>query len=182
MSEYHSFSLTHHLPKNSIKNNAMNNDGKQLQLQHLQQQQQQQQQRQQQQQHNFHFNQNNENNQPELINLNDPNASAVALTSDHKQNSDIDWPNHHQTTNFQNLDSILNNVPNYNHQRNHTAPATSNSFHPLFDFLPFGDTSSHGLIMPASSQNQQNNNDSDETNDIHHTISNYNVNLSIFLF
>lgn len=178
MSEYHSFSLTQHLPKNSIKNNAMNNNGKQLQLQHSQQQQQQQ-------QHDFHqhdFNQNSENNQPELINLNDPNASSAALTSDHKQNNDIDWSNHHQTTNFQSLDSILNNVPNYNHQRHHTAPATSNDFHPLFDFLPFGDTSSHGLIMPSSSQNHQNNHDSDETNDIHHTISNYNVNLSIFLF
>lgn len=173
MSEYHSFSLTQHLPnKSTIKsntntNNAMSNTGKHLQLQNPQQ-------------HDFHqhnFNQKNDSHQPELINLNDPNATPLALTSDHKQNHEIDWSSHHHASTFQSLDSILNNVPNYSHQRHHTAPAASNDFHPLFDFLPFNDPSTHGLIMP-SNQNQQSHSNPEESSNVHHTVSDFNVMFS----
>ncbi|KAL9547626.1 hypothetical protein MBANPS3_006073 [Mucor bainieri] len=177
MSEYHSFSLTQHLPnKNTIKsntntNNALNNTGKPLQLQNPQQ-------------HDFHqhdFNQKNDHHQPELISLNDPNATPMALTSDHKQNHEIDWSNHHHTSTFQSLDSILNNVPNFNHSRHHTAPAAANDFHPLFDFLPFSDPSTHGLIMP-SNQQQQSHSNPEESNDIHHTIPDFNDQHDLFSF
>ncbi|CEP19861.1 hypothetical protein [Parasitella parasitica] len=146
-------------------NNAMmNNTGKQLHLQ----------------QHDIHHD--FDKNQPELVNLTD----GLALPSNPKPSAQVDdWSNHHNSTHFPTIDSILNNVPNYSHehhQRHHTAPATSD-FHPLFDFLPFDDPSSHGLIMPSNCHDQHNHpNSAEETNDIHHTASSFNDHHDLFSF
>jgi hypothetical protein len=181
MSEYHSFSLAQHLPssRSSLKRDA------------IQQQQRQRQQQQQDQyafhQHTFNIQHNDDilncDTRHSVLNLNDTSDSMALVAADHRPNDNENgWTEHQHQQPFQSLDAILNNAPNYNHIRHNTTPVNSNDFLPIFDFLPFDNSSSHGLVMPSSDNHHVNGNNGDaittSTPSIDgtlHTASNYNV-------
>lgn len=156
MSEYHSFSLAQHLPPSSSNKNILKKDVKPPQ-----------------QEHNFHHHSFNiqEFNHDRLLHLTDPSSVTLhsdPLTNDKAKTNYLDWPvPQHQTnvsssSSFQNLDSLLNQHDSNNNNRQHQATA---DFHPIFDFLPF-DESSHGLML---------------TNDGNHATNELNVMLKLLL-
>lgn len=175
MSEYHSFSLAQHLPNTNRKDaKIIQQQGQAQEHQFFNQ-------------HSFNIQQDNhqQQQQQQVFDINDPSTKPI---------DELDWHNtNSNNSQFQTLDSILNDTSNFQHTRHHTAPVqlstlpnhtqnNTNDFNRLFDFLPSFDDH---LILSHPQNQQHNHLGSDSSmattptttvSTAHHSISHFDTN------